>query len=118
MLGLVLLRGDEVVSLTIEGKPPADDRLARGQVAPVSHAACSVTHDESRNIRAMAGKSFPQLGSSPQLVAAALLQLSAQLRIRAVAAAIYVARICPPFWFWKMPYQDAAQVMIPCMTAA
>ena len=35
VLGLVILRGDEVVDLTIEGPPPADEgRVAKAQVAP------------------------------------------------------------------------------------
>lgn len=37
MLGMLLLRGDEIISLTIEGPPPAEEtRPAKQQVAPVS----------------------------------------------------------------------------------
>ena len=34
MLGLVLLRGDEVVALTIEGPPPSDALVSKAQQAP------------------------------------------------------------------------------------
>lgn len=35
MLGLVLLRGDEVIALTIEGPPPADALTAKIKAAAV-----------------------------------------------------------------------------------
>lgn len=39
MLGMLLLRGEEIISLTIEGPPPAEEtRPLKQQVAPVSPA--------------------------------------------------------------------------------
>ena len=35
VLGLLLLRGEEIISITIEGPPPADESRAKAAVAPV-----------------------------------------------------------------------------------
>lgn len=49
VLGMLLLRGDEIISLTIEGPPPAEEtRPVKQQVAPVSasgaHTVCVHLH--------------------------------------------------------------------------
>lgn len=35
VLGLLLLRGEEIIAMTIEGPPPADESRAKAAVAPV-----------------------------------------------------------------------------------
>lgn len=45
VLGMLLLRGDEIISLTIEGPPPAEEtRPLKQQVAPVSTVASMHFH--------------------------------------------------------------------------
>jgi len=39
VLGLIMLRGDEVLSLSVEGPPPVDDAMRRAQAVPAGMGA-------------------------------------------------------------------------------
>ena len=82
VLGLVLLRGDEVISLTIEGPPPADTSRMKGQAAP---AGPGMGRAAGRGLPAAAPGQAPIVRAAPLRIAnlqAVLLQHRGSLHPR------------------------------------